>query len=106
MNKHTPAPWSQHGQTEEPKPATPQAWTMGKPNVDTWYISTEDHNLICMLSAKTPEARSNAALIAAAPELLEALKAVTLALEVGYTNSKPMRVIVAEANAAIAKAQG
>lgn len=48
-------------------------WEAGKPNADQWSILSNGI-FICMLPTNTKEALANAKLIAAAPELLEALQ--------------------------------
>ena len=59
MSTHTPGPWTEVGR----------------------YIETDEYTICEMFSPRTREERdANQRLIAAAPELLEALKALTVAV--------------------------
>jgi hypothetical protein len=51
-------------------------WNGGKPNKDVFYVLSDNEKHICMLPANEENAEANAKLIAAAPEMLEALKYV------------------------------
>lgn len=59
---------------------TPGPWKIGKPNQDTFYVLTESEH-IGMLPTKERNSEANAKLIAAAPEMLEALNRCVSCLE-------------------------
>lgn len=83
MSKHTPGPW-----------------------VDGGYdVEASDRTLVCSMSGwRGPQAtKANARLIAAAPELLEALKLADAALSGANMN---MNVVQRKVSEAIAKAEG
>jgi len=84
--KHTPGPWQVEARRGE-----------------TWVCRADSAVLARVAAAK--EIRANARLIAAAPELLEALKAVRIELREGgsYRKADRCHAIV---EAAIAKATG
>lgn len=89
-----PAPSGQH---------TPGPWYATGVHVQSKVL--EQDNYVCKAEGDTPEqAESNARLIAAAPELLEALKAI-LSL-VGNANTTTTELTLRQARAAIAKAEG
>jgi hypothetical protein len=79
--KHTPGPWDS----------------------STYEVEANDGTLICNMSGwKSPEAsKANARLIAAAPELLEALKNIYDLLEDGHWQETKRRIFEL-----IAKAEG
>lgn len=94
MTKHTPGPWFVDG---------------AKP----WQIilRTEKTNMLRIASANTQFTRTyaaNARLMAAAPELLEALKNATSVLKAfaGHVKDGIADVTLEQARAAIAKAEG
>lgn len=70
-SKHTPGPWKTYG-----GPAHPQRHHLAVidsiPDVDGKVVA----NCICHLASTNPDADANAKLIAAAPQLLEALKQI------------------------------
>ena len=91
--KFTPGPWRlQYYATQDGKGGTKENWVIG---VDDNYISR--------LSAWTPEQEANANLIAAAPELLEAVEHVLIASE---DNGNMDDIDWNMLRAAIAKARG
>ena len=107
-SKHTPGPWA----VEHP---------YGEPGIYVTGANPRLSNpLICKLvdQARTPEGAANARLIAAAPELLVALKAIKASLNqpvqhTGIRNGASCdilrgdaRTAVEFASAAIAKAEG
>ena len=75
MDKHTPAPWN--------------ATDFRSGNWKIWDVVTEDKNPVCVVSTpkieQTPEAleefEANARLIAAAPEMKEALQRLDIAVQ-------------------------
>lgn len=93
MSKHTPGPWN----------ALDRAVLKGPPGEErTWIIASCPVNALGK-KTKTSEAQANARLIAAAPELLEALKG--LMMEVSPVISADFEPF-ALAFKAIAKAEG
>jgi hypothetical protein len=88
MSEHSPGPW--HYQQ--------------KSDVYTHIVRADKHRFICQLSHH-PEAEANARLIAAAPELLEALKSATFALAL-IAQADGNESYLEVAHAAIAKAEG
>ena len=89
MSKHTPGPWKARYAPDRAPP------------VETWCIDwSEDHEEI----AEIVHGEANARLIAAAPELLEALKAIVDEQDArqGYASVQSYDA----ARAAIAKATG
>ena len=94
MNKHTPGPW--HVQGDHGK-----LWIETSGNDDT---IAEVHRRAAKGSVYScKEASANAKLIAAAPDLLEALEDSLTALNIVYPNGSP---VLNAAYAAIAKARG
>jgi len=90
--QHTPGPWeaSQYSQ---------------------WAISSDNGHIAKVYGAdgthQTPEqARANAHLIAAAPELLAALEAAKAYMEDPYPDGDDLSHVLTRAGAAIAKARG
>lgn len=91
QHKHTPGPWNAHKY----------------PDVKTWSVASDKS------IASKIECEANATLIAAAPELLEALEALVLAdtaicENTGTKSDQAMNRIAAldKANSAIARARG
>jgi phosphoribosylcarboxyaminoimidazole (NCAIR) mutase len=83
MSKHTPGPWYQHRET----------------------VQAPNGTLVATLANANGTCNANAALIAAAPELLAALEALNLAVcKAGYGNTGMPELT--QAWAAIAKATG
>ena len=82
MSKHTPGPWT----ADYNKP------------YDQWWVSQFDGNPVA-----TTKQEPNAHLIAAAPDLLAALKEIVAGISVGTNPDHPW---IKEARAAIAKAEG
>lgn len=106
MSKHTPGPWTAH----VPYPATNPRYavTASYPNGLTFEVAVAS-----MGDWSMAEARANATLIAAAPELLEALRGIVQELdEFGFINSQDNdpdggeSPAIGTARAAIAKATG
>lgn len=93
MSKHTPGPWREEFVSDK-----------------TWHKGVYDVNgnevaLVKVKSALTAQRRdADARLIAAAPDLLDALKTCLLIVEHLASESAPSTI--AEARAAIAKATG
>lgn len=100
MNKHTPGPWDVLNSKKE-------EW-YGRP-LDYWTVTAKDRDLwICASPEWDPEhdeeSTANARLIAAAPELLEALQKIVAAADgEGWSQ---LDATLANARAAIAKARG
>ncbi len=80
---------------------TPGPWTVSE---DNWSQTTGDTYSILEESYEASERKANARLIAAAPELLEALKGVLVRLE--HSGSWEGEDEKTAARAAIAKAEG
>ena len=94
MTKHTPGPWHVYGDDKTLIGAADGKMMLAKTN----------HRHICQeWSRPVEEAQANARLIAAAPELLVALK--NLSAEMMFSTGRE-QVFVEEARAAIAKARG
>lgn len=92
MNKHTPGPWR-----------------MSHDHDDAWFLEYSDGTIGEVLLWDGDTARANAHLIAAAPELLEALLCFIsdTRFQVGVGgNPNVVKAMVAHARAAIAKATG
>ena len=91
---------------------TPGPWTIDKNVTETDYllccdISDRNRGYVASLAVTNEDALSNAKLIAAAPDLLEALKKAVDALELADDSGTPgLRKIIAEADTAIRKAEG
>jgi hypothetical protein len=93
---HTPGPWRIVGCSLD---------DANKPL--RWYVSGEGYTWVTDLAGETTDA--DLRLIAAAPELLEALSLVLPLAEAwadGKGRSHPDHEVVADARAAIAKAEG
>ena len=93
-----------------------EAWGMSKDTNGPWTVNNQmgiriesenEHGWAndgwIIAELKGPDAEANANLIAAAPELLEALEAIVDSGEIPYCESSPL---VTQAKAAIAKAKG
>ena len=85
-------------------------WTINK--INPWTINyllydepLSDVNVVCRMPNKNPKTEANAILIAAAPELLEALNGILDQCDLGEVNEETQPLIDA-AKAAIAKATG
>lgn len=95
MSKHTLGPWEWSNQYKS------------SDNSDTWsLIGADGYGILsCDGEANSPQScnKADAQLIAAAPELLEALKLADAALEGANMN---MDVVKRKVKAAIAKAEG
>lgn len=98
MSKHTPGPWE-----------IEHAEDIDLPN--HVGISADKHSLLAQVvwkmedDERSPHCEANARLIAAAPDLLDALKTAKWMLERDYIDDQKMRVIE-KCDAAIAKATG
>lgn len=95
QTKHTQGPWR-------------TSLTEGQ---RAWNVSSEaTGRTVAIVSDWSPEAEANARLIAAAPELLEALKSARFAIQVtldsGLVTEKNVRSTLNHIDAAIAKAEG
>jgi hypothetical protein len=88
MNRHTPGPWQYNGFVTD---SDFSGWRV--------YLPTKYRRAITVEGTSAAEADANARLIAAAPDLLAALKAV-----VAFTGAHGGPY--ADARAAIAKAEG
>lgn len=103
MSKHTPGPWRV---TEEDGDGKCQYRSIAK----TWVIDSQERHLMAFLQAWKgeedlsifDEVRANAHLIAAAPELLEALEHITQTPEYKYLYPGTTSLI----EKAISKAKG
>lgn len=94
MNKHTPGPW-----------LTVRDNSISLPPFDLRIVWSEKHGDICYVQDDDGDnGNSNARLIAAAPELLEALRGLLLLHQSHPGQLEPLAV--EEARAAIAKAEG
>ena len=96
MSKHTPGPWSAH---------KPSAVLGIKTDGRQWYIRAKDCTVACTLDGESEE---NARLIAAAPDLLEALQRLLPAYReaVKLWDSNHDDAFTVQAHNAIAKAGG
>ena len=98
--RHTPGPWRIEEQSREWFARTNHAYRVVSNNKPTYFVaSVEGWGDIC---------KANAHLIAAAPELLEALKAMVASYD-GIRDGLTSPVVIAKlrmADAAIAKAEG
>ena len=96
--KHTPGPWMIDGATDVPHAVVDN---------DGMGICEVDGNPKHHKHDATPEQFANAALIAAAPDMYEALQTVRLVFpEHPSTLHNPTRVMVESVLAALAKAEG
>ena len=102
MSKHTPGPWEWNGPN--------QLWG-GERATEEVLTAKDDGEPYGMHSALIEHhwdggvAKANARLIAAAPELLEALRAL-IDMDVAYQRGPAVQEAVEAARAAIAKATG
>ena len=103
MSAYTPGPW-------EAKRTDPQEWAINAPNGDpalkhgTWHGLAVAYGCDESPSVGREVAEANARLIAAAPELLEALTEIVAAAD--GDGWKQLDATFAAARAAIAKATG
>ena len=102
--KHTPGPWRVEWRGEKERPGIES--DSASLSVVIYGVKSDDD---CGIHGRTPdEERANANLIAAAPDLLEALEVLTLAI--GLTpiagNKDALQESFDIARAAIAKAKG
>lgn len=94
MSKHTPGPWRYHGFVVD---SDFSGWRV--------YLPTKYRRVITVEGTSAAEADANARLIAAAPDLLAALKAAFQ--PAGWSHSGDCMCEVCEmCRAAIAKAEG
>lgn len=106
MAKHTPGPWLQDTRGY-PHPDVKAA--CGRKVATTWGLWSNTPKSADALQARTEVARANARLIAAAPDLLAALKAVTqhaIYDPEGSLTREEFDALMAQADAAVAKAEG
>lgn len=98
MSGHTPGPWSISDSSWVTNHRDIDAPTHGALAVVVWRMEEEE---------RSPECEANAALIAAAPDLLEALEMIVTEAD-SYTarTGKPVYNWLDSARAAIAKARG
>ncbi len=99
MSKHTPGPWTVCIPTPEEHPG----YADGTRDIDVW--TGEDGTFIANVGGPPEEQEANAHLIAAAPELLETLRAMPHPMGCHPSEGRHTDVCVA-AKAAIAKAEG
>jgi hypothetical protein len=105
MSEHTPAPWAVE-QVEE-RADRPDRWA-----VVSKFYSDEEPGICGDYSKNWRLSEEDARLIAAAPDLLESLKAMAQALHMTQLLMKEQgtrelaKALVADARAAIAKAEG
>lgn len=93
MIEHTPGPWRlEYHATQEGKGGTMENWVIGG-----------DGHLIIKLPAWSKVQQANARLIAAAPDLLDALESV---IDRGDADSVFATPVLKKAREAIAKARG
>lgn len=92
--KHTPGPWTYRAQDFHDNCPTEH------------FISAPTRGRICRLSSPDAEGKANAALISAAPDLLEALKVLLSQVSPKAREFPRMFGPVEIAEAAIAKAEG
>lgn len=93
MSKHTPGPWGH------------KTWDVNKDGEFNYTVEKDDKS-ICEIVGTGEQAEANARLIAAAPELLEALKVCSAELFAQCADHPRAMLFVKEARAAIAKAEG
>ena len=92
MSKHTPGPWAANKPTQSNGRAEVYAGPMLVAQAFNWMLDAEGDE----------QCWADARLIAAAPELLEALAAASVALSIGHN----ALIALDKARAAIAKATG
>jgi len=93
--KHTPGPWTLH-----PTALHPAVRSVGTPDAGPRRICT-----VGTMNGN-PVDKANARLIAAAPELLEALKACAAVCAGETTNKRGLISALEQARAALAKCEG
>ena len=93
MSGHTPGPWISLGQGDIVTKSVPTCDAEGYTDIAAVYVIANDSGA------------ANARLIAAAPELLEALEAVLRWID-DYCETTGFEAVEAQADAAIAKATG
>lgn len=100
MNKHTPGPWVAHQ-----RPSAPIEYGHHVTTHDGLTVCNVTYQLPVSIDGQVVEATriANARLIAAAPELLEALKELMVAAD--RVSAEPVTWL-GKARAAIAKAEG
>lgn len=102
MNKHTPGPWKFYFNEYDPKLV--QVWSEydGLRTRHVAFVGNRDS------IASSPEVQANARLIAAAPEMLEALKdlVAVIARIPATQKSIGLQELCLRGHAAIAKAEG
>jgi len=94
QTRHTPGPWDVHGD---------HATLVGPRNGKQMLAEAKHGHIVTECALTIGEAQANARLIAAAPELLEALKAM---LNGGIDTGLTWEETCNQAAAAIAKAEG
>jgi len=99
--KHTPGPWGILSAAVGP---ACMAFSIGQLNEEKGLDGVSDEYAVCVVPLIHDESRPNAALIAAAPDLLKALECIADALS-PPRNAEEEEAIAA-ALAAIAKAKG
>jgi len=99
MSKHTPGPWHYRRGDEWSHSVVTHHGTLPDGSQNCWTVA--DINKM-----REPEHEANARLIAAAPELLEALQACEARLTHLAQNSVNVVAELKQARAAIAKAEG
>jgi hypothetical protein len=92
MSKHTPGPWQARGST-----------VLAKSRIGTNCTDADVAVYGAPLVCESIRSDANARLIAAAPDLLEALRSLELSADLPAMFNDPVRV---KARAAIAKAEG
>lgn len=106
--KHTPGPWSVSVET---RPHSETSWYVTAPDPDSrggaievpFHIGLAGGNQRTLQSGRT---EANARLIAAAPDMFEALTCLLAAIEPGGFSLEDLRGEMADANAALKKARG
>ncbi len=115
MSEHTPGPWNIHASSIESQPfiVTPDDGQAPWVAFQQWVAS--GNKIVCTTSMQTgkggwpnvesvEEAKANARLMAAAPELLQALKEIVKNCDDGF--AVILGSLVEQGRAAIAKAEG
>jgi len=98
QTQHTPGPWEYVGNTP-PKNAREEGYVYG------WYVTCADDRHISVEGRTGDEAEANARLIAAAPDMLEALESLVATIDFVYRVKQEGDTMDA-ARKAIAKATG
>ncbi len=105
--RHTPGPWTISGQLIIGPPEAfpnPKAQPMGRKIAEVYWDWGGDKGATERRTQWFPEADANARLIAAAPELLAALKLFMEQYDIAGDEGRGSRPEIAAARAAIAKA--